>query len=497
LPGQNGTTGATGATGVSCWDLNGNGAKDLPAEDVNGDLFVNVLDCTGAEGAQGVQGESGTTNLLSFSCSPAFVLVGFDEFGTPICLSFASFLIDTPPVWVPISDQILEEGTTLDIGVTAFDPNGGMVITVLGGSPAWATLLIDNADGTGTVRLAPPLSTPAGPHTVTVRVTADAVDVDTTFGVTVTTDTPPFWTPIPDQDVIEGTTTDVLVTAIDPEGGMVLSILGGSPVWATLLIDNADGTGTVRLAPPISTPAGPHTVTVRVSSDGTDVDTTFDVDVLGSIDPDLLDFSLVGLASLESDRLRAVPASFNVVGGGWYTPAGSEKHDVGSGFDVTFSFEISPGTAIAADGLAFVIQNESVAALGDPSSAGYVGITESVAVEFDVFLNGPVGDLTDRHIAVMSKGSAPNSQNHSAAGLAYVDTSIDFADGGVHTARIEYISGTTTMNVYLDDLVIPALSLSIDLASTITLDSGTAWVGLTAATGGLFSNHDILSWDYS
>lgn len=56
--GDDGADGANGADGIACWDLNGNGVGD-PAEDINGDLVVDVNDCTGPEGPQGPQGPQG------------------------------------------------------------------------------------------------------------------------------------------------------------------------------------------------------------------------------------------------------------------------------------------------------------------------------------------------------------------------------------------------------------------------------------------------------
>lgn len=50
--GPQGPVGAQGPNGTACWDLNGNGTGD-PAEDINGDLVVDVLDCTGPQGPTG------------------------------------------------------------------------------------------------------------------------------------------------------------------------------------------------------------------------------------------------------------------------------------------------------------------------------------------------------------------------------------------------------------------------------------------------------------
>lgn len=45
--GADGADGANGSNGQACWDLDGNGIGDLPAEDVNGDGAVTVADCRG------------------------------------------------------------------------------------------------------------------------------------------------------------------------------------------------------------------------------------------------------------------------------------------------------------------------------------------------------------------------------------------------------------------------------------------------------------------
>ena len=57
--GPAGPAGADGANGLNCWDLNANGVPDMPAEDINGDMTVNVNDCTGAQGPTGQAGPTG------------------------------------------------------------------------------------------------------------------------------------------------------------------------------------------------------------------------------------------------------------------------------------------------------------------------------------------------------------------------------------------------------------------------------------------------------
>ena len=63
LQGPVGADGAVGPDGIECWDLNGNGAGDMPAEDINGDLVVDVNDCTGLQGPQGNTGAQGLQGI--------------------------------------------------------------------------------------------------------------------------------------------------------------------------------------------------------------------------------------------------------------------------------------------------------------------------------------------------------------------------------------------------------------------------------------------------
>jgi hypothetical protein len=58
--GPQGSAGANGVNGTHCWDLNGNGVPDMPAEDINGDLTVDVYDCRGPQGVAGISGLNGT-----------------------------------------------------------------------------------------------------------------------------------------------------------------------------------------------------------------------------------------------------------------------------------------------------------------------------------------------------------------------------------------------------------------------------------------------------
>jgi hypothetical protein len=206
--------------------------------------------------------------------------------------------------------------------------------------------------------------------------------------------------------------------------------------------------------------------------------------------------SLQGSAGLSSKVLRLTSASDNNQGSVWHTT----QQSVGVGFTTTFAFQITnPGGVndyggnSGGDGLAFVIQNESSTAF-PPSlgggDIGYNGISNSVAVEFDTYNNATDnGDPSGNHISVQTCGILPNNWNHTYS-LGATSAIPDLSDGSVHTASIMYADNL--LHVYLDDAQV--LNDSVDLASTLELNEGKAWVGFTAATGLAYENHDILSW---
>jgi hypothetical protein len=54
-----------------------------------------------------------------------------------------------------------------------------------------------------------------------------------------------------------------------------------------------------------------------------------------------------------------------------------------------------------------------------------------------------------------------------------------------------------TLRVFLDNLVTPVLSVSVDLSTLLSLPNGNAWIGLAAGSGASFEYHDISTWSYT
>ena len=192
--------------------------------------------------------------------------------------------------------------------------------------------------------------------------------------------------------------------------------------------------------------------------------------------------SLLGDASITGDnRLRLTPASGGNEGAAWYTV---EKQFVGYEFSTTFQFQLadnfpSPG---GSDGFTFAIQNAAPTYLaGGGGTLGYHGLPNSLVIEFDTFQNSEVSDPSGSHISVHTNGTGPNDWSESLS-LGSYNTNPIMDDANVHTARITYTPGS--LSIYLDNLTTPKLTVSVDLADTLSLDAGRAWLGFTGTTGG-------------
>jgi hypothetical protein len=211
---------------------------------------------------------------------------------------------------------------------------------------------------------------------------------------------------------------------------------------------------------------------------------------------------LNGNASQAGNRLRLVPAMGGQSGSAYFT----QLQTINTGFITNFAYQVTnPGGTSGtspppADGFTFIVQNspQGLTALG--GSGGQLGfgspggIANSVAVEFDTHNNlSGAGDPNEEHIAVDTLGTLPNSASQaSLRGIASTPGLI--RDLQIHQARITYAPGS--ISIYIDNFVTPRLTVPIDLASTLSLNGGQAYVGFTAGTGTGFGNFDILNWQF-
>jgi hypothetical protein len=197
--------------------------------------------------------------------------------------------------------------------------------------------------------------------------------------------------------------------------------------------------------------------------------------------------TLNGSAALNGSRLQLTNASTQFLkASAWYkTPVNIQK------FTTDFQFQLSqPG----ADGMAFVIQNNSTAAIGGSGgSLGYgsagttPSVPNSIAIKFDLYDNaGEGGNST----GLYTGGVDPSVPADALGG------GVDLHSGDIFTVHIVYDGTTLTMTI--TDTSNTALTFTKSYAINLpaTVGANTAYAGFTAGTGGLTATQEVINWTY-
>ncbi len=164
-------------------------------------------------------------------------------------------------------------------------------------------------------------------------------------------------------------------------------------------------------------------------------------------------------------------------------------------FSSFFCFQIRDPIGIGdsdgpgADGLVFVVQTVANNVGGIGGGLGYLGIPNSVGIEFDTFFNSPVGDPDGNHVGIDTNGSVTS--------LSTASVGPRMNDGDTFCAWVDYNGVTDLLEVRLAQSATrptnALLSRTIDLLAV--LGSSNAFVGFTAGTGDGGNTHEILSFE--
>ncbi len=154
-------------------------------------------------------------------------------------------------------------------------------------------------------------------------------------------------------------------------------------------------------------------------------------------------------------------------------------------FTTDFTFEQLNATA---DGMTFTIQGQGSGALGDTGeSLGYGGMTNSVAVKFDLYNNGGEG--------IDSTGLYTGGATPTVPSVDLSSTPINLHSGDVMHAHMVYDGANLTMT--LTDTATAGSVTEVFPVNIPSLVGTTAYVGFTGGTGGSSSTQNVLSWSYS
>ena len=179
-----------------------------------------------------------------------------------------------PPVLAPIGNQTVAEGATLNVTVSASDPDGGS-LTFTTSLPGFATFTpVSNGNGSATATLSmSPGYCASGTYPASVAVSDGALSDQESFSITVTdVSRPPAWASYSySVSLAEGASGTLDVTATDPDMACgahapVLTLVGSNAGSALTLgfSDHGDGTGRLSLTAG-SASAGSYQVTLRAT----------------------------------------------------------------------------------------------------------------------------------------------------------------------------------------------------------------------------------------
>ena len=155
-------------------------------------------------------------------------------------------------------------------------------------------------------------------------------------------------------------------------------------------------------------------------------------------------------------------------------------------FTTNFTFQLSNASA---DGMTFAIQGDNIWELGDPGGGlGYQGISNSVAVKFDLYNNAGEGNDST---GLYTDGAAPT-----VPAVDLSSTGINLHSGD--TMAVQMVYNGTTLTMTLTDTVTNAAAtevFTVNIPSVVGSD--TAYVGFTGSTGGETATQNVLSWTYA
>lgn len=184
------------------------------------------------------------------------------------------------------------------------------------------------------------------------------------------------------------------------------------------------------------------------------------------------------------------------MGGGCYqltpdqpTQAGSifssSPIDLNQPFNFSATYNFGCKDANGADGIVFIFATTNTALGAGGGALGYAGITPSIAIEIDDYLNGGYGDPASDHMAIISMGSL----NHNApTNLAGPVTLPNVEDCDDHCFSVSWDPGSQSLSAILDGNII---SYSGNIIANIFGGNTSVYYGFSSATGSLSNLHTV------
>ena len=159
-------------------------------------------------------------------------------------------------------------------------------------------------------------------------------------------------------------------------------------------------------------------------------------------------------------------------------------------FNISHPMGISDGDGQGADGIVFVVQTVSNTAGGSGGGIGYLGINNSVGIEFDTWDNGGgLNDPNGNHVGI-DLGGAFNGPTQT------ISTRMN--NGEDWYAWVDYNGATDLIEVRLSQTNLRPASATLTRTADLVdiLGQANAFIGFTSGTGAAGGYHDIVNWQF-
>lgn len=243
-----------------------------------------------------------------------------------------------------------------------------------------------------------------------------------------------------------------------------------SPALPTGLSLNTS-TGLISGTPTQAVISGTYTITATLASTGCTATTTLLLSDPSCSPFAAADFQTNGNATLSGNIYTLTPNQGGRNGSAW----NKNRLFLDQDFDINARVYLGNDDA-GADGIAFVLQNQSLNAGSSGGGLGYAGISPSFAVEFDTYNNGNIEPNQD-HIAIIANGNTAGAHNTYSTPFG-----VQMEDGQWHTARFVWDASTKNFQVWYDGT--RRHDITIDLKADIFNGRPYVYWGFTGATGG-------------
>ncbi|MFQ5606474.1 MAG: Ig-like domain-containing protein [Candidatus Zixiibacteriota bacterium] len=408
--------------------------------------FVDNNDGTGDFSFSPSFTQAGTHNVTFIASDPEFA----DSETVVITVSD----VNRAPILNPIGDQSVDEGQSLAVSISAFDPDSDpLAFSITPPLPNNGTFT-DNGNGSATISFAPDF-TQSGATTHTVVVSDGNLPDNEIITITVNNvNRPPAITPVPPQAVTVGDSLIFSVVSSDPDGPGATLSAPVLPQGAVFLQGFDPAQGSVHWRPSPSQ-VGVHSATL-VSSDGQLADTEVvtitvtDGNQAPVLDPignkqrpegQTLNFTVTA-SDADADPLAftiAPPLPVN----GTFTDNGNNTATLNFAPDFTqaggFTHTIVVSDGSLADSEVITISVSNVNQSPIISAIGPQTVLAGDSLVFDITSSDPDGTVPFLSAALLPQGAVFDQGINSSLGTFRWQPTV--AQGGVHTATFVSTDG--------------------------------------------------------